>query len=100
MWVVDFLLAFQDFQGYCCLGAENAEQIFPLKIVKPTFLVLRIFVYFDNCVNVICVFLSARKILENRSLADEERLDALESQLKEARFLAEEADKKYDEVPP
>ena len=42
---------------------------------------------------------SARKILENRSLADEERMDALENQLKEARFLAEEADKKYDEVP-
>jgi hypothetical protein len=41
---------------------------------------------------------SARKILENRSLADEERMDALENQLKEARFLAEEADKKYDEV--
>ncbi|XP_014609221.1 PREDICTED: tropomyosin isoform X13 [Polistes canadensis] len=40
----------------------------------------------------------ARKILENRSLADEERMDALENQLKEARFLAEEADKKYDEV--
>nr|XP_018918139.1 PREDICTED: tropomyosin isoform X16 [Bemisia tabaci] len=39
-----------------------------------------------------------RKILENRSLADEERMDALENQLKEARFLAEEADKKYDEV--
>lgn len=39
-----------------------------------------------------------RKILENRSLQDEERMDALENQLKEARFLAEEADKKYDEV--
>ncbi|KAJ8981270.1 hypothetical protein NQ317_014581 [Molorchus minor] len=39
-----------------------------------------------------------RKVLENRSLADEERMDALENQLKEARFLAEEADKKYDEV--
>lgn len=37
-------------------------------------------------------------MLENRSLADEERMDALENQLKEARFLAEEADKKYDEV--
>lgn len=43
-------------------------------------------------------FCSARKVLENRSLADEERMDALENQLKEARFLAEEADKKYDEV--
>lgn len=42
--------------------------------------------------------LRQRKILENRSLADEERMDALENQLKEARFLAEEADKKYDEV--
>lgn len=31
-------------------------------------------------------------------MADEERMDALENQLKEARFLAEEADKKYDEV--
>ncbi|KAL1140017.1 hypothetical protein AAG570_006994 [Ranatra chinensis] len=39
-----------------------------------------------------------RKVLENRSLADEERMDALENQLKEARFCAEEADKKYDEV--
>lgn len=43
-------------------------------------------------------FISARKVLENRALADEERMDALENQLKEARFLAEEADKKYDEV--
>lgn len=47
------------------------------------------------CPDWIC---SARKVLENRSLADEERMDALENQLKEARFLAEEADKKYDEV--
>ncbi|XP_043207013.1 tropomyosin-like isoform X2 [Amphibalanus amphitrite] len=39
-----------------------------------------------------------RKVLENCSLSDEERMDALESQLKETRFLAEEADRKYDEV--
>merc|ERR1719259_929554 len=39
-----------------------------------------------------------RKVLENRSLSDEERMDALENQLNEARFLAEEADRKYDEV--
>merc|ERR1739842_276341 len=39
-----------------------------------------------------------RKVLENRSLLDEERMDALENQLKEARLLAEEADRKYDEV--
>ena len=42
--------------------------------------------------------LSMRKVLENRSLSDEERMEALENQLKEARFLAEEADRKYDEV--
>ena len=41
---------------------------------------------------------SMRKVLENRSLSDEERMDALENQLKEARFLAEEADRKYDEA--
>ena len=39
-----------------------------------------------------------RKVLENRSLSDEERMDSLENQLKEARFLAEEADRKYDEA--
>jgi hypothetical protein len=39
-----------------------------------------------------------RKVLENRSVSDEERMDSLEGQLKEARFLAEEADRKYDEV--
>ena len=43
-------------------------------------------------------FFSMRKVLENRSLSDEERMEALENQLKEARFLAEEADRKYDEV--
>ena len=39
-----------------------------------------------------------RKVLENRSLSDEERMEALENQLNEARFLVEEADRKYDEV--
>ncbi|GBP06824.1 Tropomyosin-2 [Eumeta japonica] len=47
---------------------------------------------------ILSIIFNARKVLENRSLADEERMDALENQLKEARFLAEEADKKYDEV--
>ena len=44
------------------------------------------------------IVFSMRKVLENRSLSDEERMEALENQLKEARFLAEEADRKYDEV--
>lgn len=39
-----------------------------------------------------------RKVLENRSISDEERMEALENQLKEARNMAEEADRKYDEV--
>merc|ERR1711874_810373 len=37
-------------------------------------------------------------VLENRNNQDAERMDQLESQLKEARFLAEEADRKYDDV--
>merc|ERR1712088_1085881 len=37
------------------------------------------------------------KVLENKSLSDEARMEALENQLKDARILAEEADKKYDE---
>merc|ERR1712204_123038 len=38
------------------------------------------------------------KVLENKSLSDEARMEALENQLKDARILAEEADKKYDEI--
>lgn len=39
-----------------------------------------------------------RKVLENRSATDEERMKSLEAQLKEATGLAEEADRKCDEV--
>lgn len=46
----------------------------------------------------ICLFIRMRKVLENRSISDEERMEALENQLKEARNMAEEADRKYDEV--
>ena len=38
------------------------------------------------------------KVLENKSLSDEARMESLENQLKDARILAEEVDKKYDEV--
>ena len=45
------------------------------------------------------MFLSrGRKVLESRSLADDERIDQLEAQLKEAKYIAEDADRKYDEV--
>ena len=43
-------------------------------------------------------FSSMRKLLEHRSITDEERMDSLENQLKEARMMAEDADRKYDEV--
>ena len=36
--------------------------------------------------------------MENRSLQDEQRANEIEQQLKEAQLLAEEADRKYDEV--
>lgn len=39
-----------------------------------------------------------RKVLESRSLADDERLDTIEAQLKEAKYIAEDAERKYDEV--
>lgn len=39
-----------------------------------------------------------RKALESRSLADEERVMFLETQLKEAKYISEDADRKYDEV--
>lgn len=39
-----------------------------------------------------------RKVLESRSLADDERIDGLEAQLKEAKYIAEDAERKYDEV--
>lgn len=38
------------------------------------------------------------KVLENRSQQDEERMDQLTTQLKDARLLAEDADGKSDEV--
>jgi hypothetical protein len=39
-----------------------------------------------------------RKVLESRNVTDEERMKVLEQQLKEATALAEEADRKCDEV--
>ena len=39
-----------------------------------------------------------RKALESRSFVDEEKLTLLESQVNESRYIAEDADHKYDEV--
>ena len=41
---------------------------------------------------------SMRKMLEHRNITDEERMDQLEANLKEAKLMAEDADRKYDEV--
>ena len=45
-----------------------------------------------------CFRRRGRKNLESRSLADDERLTFLETQLKEAKYISEDADHKYDEV--
>lgn len=39
-----------------------------------------------------------RKVIENRSLKDEEKLELQEIQLREAKNIAEDADRKYEEV--
>lgn len=49
-------------------------------------------------VNESCYNCSMCKVLENRAQQDEERMDQLTNQLKEARLLAEDADGKSDEV--
>ena len=38
------------------------------------------------------------KVIENRAMKDEERMEIQEMQLKEAKHIAEEADRKYEEV--
>lgn len=47
-----------------------------------------------------CAFLGGRgmKVIENRALKDEEKMELQEIQLKEAKHIAEEADRKYEEV--
>lgn len=40
------------------------------------------------------------KVIENRALKDEEKMELQEIQLKEAKHIAEEADRKYEEVRP
>uniref|UniRef100_A0A8C5LSF0 Uncharacterized protein n=1 Tax=Leptobrachium leishanense TaxID=445787 RepID=A0A8C5LSF0_9ANUR len=38
------------------------------------------------------------KVIENRALKDEEKMELQEIQLKEAKHIAEEADRKYEEM--
>lgn len=38
------------------------------------------------------------KVIENRALKDEEKMELQEVQLREAKLIAEEADRKYEEV--
>lgn len=53
------------------------------------FLVIALTVYFLN---------RGMKVIENRAMKDEERMELQELQLKEAKHIAEEADRKYEEV--
>ena len=39
-----------------------------------------------------------RKVLENKALADDDKIEVLEMQLKEAQLISEEMDKKFDAV--
>lgn len=49
-----------------------------------------------------CLFLPFRgmKVIENRAMKDEEKMELQEIQLKEAKHIAEEADRKYEEARP
>ncbi|OBS70633.1 hypothetical protein A6R68_00825 [Neotoma lepida] len=53
--------------------------------------------------NFLCSFLTVAiprgmKVIENRAMKDEEKMEIQEMQLKEAKHIAEEADRKYEEV--
>lgn len=52
----------------------------------------------DNTYTVICVSLRGMKVIENRALKDEEKMGVQEVQLKEAKNIAEDSDRKYEEV--
>ncbi|KAF7255537.1 hypothetical protein EG68_09275 [Paragonimus skrjabini miyazakii] len=56
------------------------------------------FIFFTRFALRIRVRNSERKNLETRSIADDERLSQLEDQQKEAKYIAEDADRKYDEA--
>lgn len=42
--------------------------------------------------------LRGMKVIENRAMKDEEKMELQEIQLKEAKHIAEEADRKYEEA--
>lgn len=46
----------------------------------------------------LCLWNRGMKVIENRALKDEEKMELQEIQLKEAKHIAEEADRKYEEV--
>lgn len=48
--------------------------------------------------NVVFSSLRGMKVIENRAMKDEEKMELQEIQLKEAKHIAEEADRKYEEA--
>lgn len=45
------------------------------------------------------LLLRGMKVIENRAMKDEEKMELQEMQLKEAKHIAEDSDRKYEEVP-
>lgn len=84
------------------LFAPNRTVIsFHLKVVFNTVmhgrLVLKINVL-TFCDNFVTLHFRIRKALENRTNMEDDRVSMLEGQLSQAKLIAEEADKKYEEV--
>ena len=52
----------------------------------------------DHKTHKILIFVRIRKALENRTNMEDDRVAILETQLAQAKLIAEEADKKYEEV--
>lgn len=51
-----------------------------------------------KCDHITLSTIRGMKVIENRALKDEEKMELLEVQLREAKTIAEEADRKYEEV--
>lgn len=55
------------------------------------------YVCLESLISVSCP-IRGMKVIENRAMKDEEKMEIQEMQLKEAKHIAEEADRKYEEV--
>lgn len=65
--------------------------------VRYTFCVSQLKCSWPQC-DLVFVLYRGMKVIENRATKDEEKMEIQEMQLKEAKHIAEEADRKYEEV--